>query len=97
MLRGGPATLLAALVCGWEFFVVPIQDVLGLGLVLDEDVTLLGEDRAANLAVKWVLVETAHTLLPVVDDLLHPMPANTLGGWVVGRLGRRPRRGRWSR
>ena len=97
MLRGGLATLLAALVCGREFLVVLVKDVLGFGVVLDKDVALLGEDRAANLAVKRVLVETAHTLLPVVDDLLHPMPANTLGGWVVGRLGWRPRRGRGSR
>ena len=97
MLRGGLATLLAAFVCGREFLVVLVKDVLGLGFFLDKDVTLLGEDRAANLAVKRVLVETAHTLLPVVDDLLHPMPANTLGGWVVGRLGWRPRRGRGSR
>ena len=97
MLCGGFAPLLAALVCGREFLVVLVKDVLGLGFVLDKDITFLGEDRAANLAVKRVLVETAHTLLPVIDDLLHPMPANTLGGWVVGRLGRRPRRGRWSR
>ena len=97
MLRGGFTPLLAALVCGREFLVVLVKDVLGFGVVLDKDVALLGEDRAANLAVKRVLVETAHTLLPVVDDLLHPMPANTLGGWVVGRLGQRPQRNRGSR